>query len=121
MQRGRIEGADSRIDPRAVVQVRVVLFGISEEHTKVEGTTRNLSATGALCEVPIPPLLGSPLRVQIDLTNDAGDPHPVVIQVLVLRVEGRDPCLVALHFVEPPQRIQNDIKRYVFSRLPTDE
>jgi hypothetical protein len=104
---------DHRLDPRATVRLRVVAFGAGPGQADLEMVTRNLSAGGALCESPVPVPLAAPLTTRIDLTDEAGAAHPVVVEALVLRVEGGGPCLVALHFVDPPARVLEHLKGFV--------
>jgi c-di-GMP-binding flagellar brake protein YcgR len=106
--------ADPRVNPRVEVRLRAVLFGALTGVDELELTTVNLSAGGALCESPRPVPLGRPVRLRLDLTDDSGAPHPVVIEALVLRTEGSGPYRVALHFVNVPPRILDLVRKFVF-------
>ncbi len=111
-------GRDVRIDQRAQVRVRGVLFTGDPPGGEVEVATVNLSGGGALCDSPVAPALGSIVRLRLDLSNPDGTPLPIVVEALVLRVEGQGPCVVAVHFVNPPMRVGDLIRRFVFRHLP---
>ncbi len=108
---------DVRLDPRAEVRVKVVVFGASPERRNVAMVTRDLSAGGALCEsdAAVPP--GRPFKMQLDLASESGALHPVVLEAIVLRVEGSGPFAVAFHFVDVPERIRDLIRRFVVRHL----
>jgi len=105
---------DTRIDPRAEVRLAAAIFGAGPDHPEIAATTRNLSVGGALCECSVPVPLGRPVKLRLDLPDDSGASHAVILEALVLRVEGGTPCVVALHFINVPARILALIKRFVF-------
>jgi hypothetical protein len=108
---------DCRLDPRAAARVRVTVFGAGPGPSDLVMTTRNLSSSGALCESPVVIGLALQVTARLDLTDDSGAPHPVVVEALVVRVDGGGPFLVALHFVSPPARVLEILKRFVASAL----
>ncbi len=108
---------DPRLDPRATVRLKALLFDAGPDHGAVEMTTRNLSAGGALCESNLHVTLGRSLTLRIDLPDGPGGVRPVVVGAMVLRVEGDGPFLVALHFVDPPVRVVDILKRFVARSL----
>jgi hypothetical protein len=110
-------GNDPRLDPRATVRIRTVLFDAGPDHGAVEMTTRNLSAGGTLCESSQRVPLGRSLTLRIDLPDGTGGLHPVVVGAMALRVEGDGPFLVALHFVNPPARVVDLLRRFVARSL----
>jgi len=105
---------DTRIDPRAEVRLPAAIFGAGPEQPEITATTRNLSAGGTLCECAVPLPLGRPIKLRLELPDDSGAPHTVILEALVLRVEGGTPCVVALHFINVPARILDLVKRFVF-------
>ena len=107
---------DARIDPRAQVRLPAAIFGADPDHPEIEATTRNLSAGGALCECAVPLPLGRPIKLRLDLPDDSGASHAVILEALVLRVEAGTPCVIALHFINAPARILELVKRFVFRR-----
>ena len=109
--------AECRLDPRAAARVRVTVFGAGPGASDVAMTTRNLSASGALCESSLAISLALQTTARLDLTDDSGAPHPVVVACLVVRIEGSGPFLVALHFVNPPARVLEVLKRFVTRAL----
>ncbi len=108
------EARGQRVDPRAATRLRVVAFGAVQDHPELEMTTRDLSAGGALCESRVPVPLGRSVRLRLDLTTDSGTLQPVALQAIVLRVEGSGPFTVAFHFVNPPERVRDLIRQFVF-------
>lgn len=76
-------------------------------------TTFNLSRGGALCdsEVAVPP--GSTVKLRLDLEDPPGTLQPVVLEAIVLRVEGRGPFLVAFHFTAVPGSTADILNAYV--------
>ncbi|HEU4402199.1 MAG TPA: PilZ domain-containing protein [Candidatus Polarisedimenticolia bacterium] len=108
---------DVRLDPRVSTRVRVTVFGDPPGQREIAMTTRDLSAGGALCDSPHPLPLGRPVRMRLDLADDSGAPHPVVLKAIVLRVEGESPHVIAFHFVEVPARLLELIRRFVLSTL----
>ncbi len=107
-----------RLDPRVVARLRVTAFGALAGRSEIEMTTVNLSAGGAFCESPVAPPLGQSLKLRIDLTDEGGAIHPVVAEALVVRIEGAGPFVVALHFVNTPERVRDLLKRFVLRLLP---
>lgn len=108
---------DVRLEPRAAVRLRVVVFGVSPDRPETEMTTRDLSGGGVLCDSALSIPLGKPLKLRLDLTNEAGLPHPVILEAIALRVEGTGPCAVAFHFTEAPERIREQVRRFVVRAL----
>ena len=105
--------AECRLDPRAAARVRVTVFGAGPGSSDLVMTTRNLSSSGVLCESPAAIALALQVTARLDLTDDSGAPHPVVVEALVVRVEGGGPYLVALHLASPPARVLEVLKRFV--------
>jgi hypothetical protein len=108
---------EGRLDPRVAVRVRVVVFGAGPGPSDLEMTTRNLSSSGTLCDSQAAIPLATPVTARLDLTDDSGAPRPVVVQALVVRLEGSGPYRVALHFVGPPARVLDALKRFVARSL----
>ncbi len=107
-------GHEARIDPRAPVRVPGRLFATVSGPGGVEITILNLSGSGALCESPVRCTLGTSARVCMDLPGGSGTPHSIVIEALVVRVEGSGSFITALHFVSVPDRIRTLIRKFVF-------
>lgn len=107
---------DARIDLRAEVRLPAAIFGADPDHPEIAAITRNLSTGGALCECAVPLPLGQPIKLRLELPDDTGAPHSVILEALVLRVEGGTPCVIALHFINVPARILELVKRFVFRR-----
>lgn len=110
-------GHEARIDPRVPVRVPGRLFATESGPGGVEIATLNLSGSGTLCESPIRCTLGTTARVCLDLTDEGGALHAIVIEALVVRVEGPGPFITALHFVNVPDRIRSLIREFVFDYL----
>jgi hypothetical protein len=53
------------------------------------------------------------VTLQLDLPDEAGTPHPAVLEAIVLRVDGRGPFQVAFHFVSVPARAADLLRAYV--------
>lgn len=104
--------AERRVDVRAAVRLRAVVFGAGAAG-EVEMVTRDLSLGGTLCETPTALPLGRPVRLRLDLLDATGEPHPIVVEALALRVEGHGPYVVAFHFVGLTVRIQHALKAFL--------
>jgi len=109
---------DVRLEPRAQVRIRVVVFGLSPDRPETELTTRDLAAGGMLCISSLPVPLGKPVKVSLHLTDESGLPHPVILEAIALRVEGAGPYAVAFHFTQAPERIRVQVRRFVLRALP---
>jgi hypothetical protein len=107
----------SRLDPRVAVRLKGCVFGASSSHPEIEVATLNLSMGGALCESNVTIPLGIPVRLRLDVTNESGSVHPLVVEAIPLRVEGSGPFIVALHFVGPPDRILDLLRRFLLRSL----
>ena len=110
-------GHEARIDPRAPVRVLGRLFAPVSGPGGVEITILNLSGSGALCESPVRCNLGTSVRVCLDLSDENGTLRSIVIEALVVRVEGSGLFITALHFVNVPDRVQTLIQQFVFDSL----
>lgn len=108
-----------RLDPRAEARARVTVFGADDALDQITMETSNLSAGGALCDSGMPLSIGRTVRVRLDLVEPESEPQPVVVEAIVLRVEGTGPFQVAFHFVNVPQRVADLIKRFVLRRMRT--
>ena len=108
-----------RLDPRAEARARVIVFGVDEALDQIAMETSNLSAGGALCDSGFLMPVGRAVKVRLDLVDPGGEPQPVVVEAIVLRVEGTGPFQVAFHFLNVPQRVSDLIKRYVMRQIQT--
>ena len=106
-----------RLDPRVEARARVTVFGADEALDQIAMETSNLSAGGALCDSGMPLPVGRTVRVRLDLVDPGSDPQPIVVEAIVLRVEGTGPFQVAFHFVDVPQRVADMLKRFVLRRM----
>lgn len=93
---------DNRLDPRVAVRVPAAAFGAAGGLSEIPMETINLSRGGALCasDLPVPP--GATVKLRLDLESATGVAQPVVLEAIVLRVEGRAPYRVAFHFSAVP-------------------
>lgn len=104
---------DNRLDPRIRTRVRAVVFGRTGDLLEIPMVTVNLSRGGALCESDAPVPLGGTVNLRLDLETGAGAPQPVVLEAIVLRVEGRGPFQVALHFSAVPAAAAGILRAYL--------
>ena len=109
--------SERRADVRVAVRLRAVAFGVAGAPAGIEMVTRDLSVGGALCDSPAVVPLGLPVHLRLDLTDASGAPHPVIVEALVLRVEGDGPAVLAFHFVSASPRIRQVIKSYIAKHL----
>lgn len=107
----------SRLDPRVEVRVKGCIFGVSPGHPDIEVETLNVSVGGALCESAISIPLGTPVRLRLDITDEAGSTHPIVVEAIPLRVGGSGPFAAALHFVRTPDRILGLLREFLLRSL----
>jgi c-di-GMP-binding flagellar brake protein YcgR len=112
-----------RLDPRVEARARVTVFGADDALDQIAMVTSNLSAGGALCDSGLPLPVGRTVRVRLDLqiADQGADPQAVVVEAIVMRVEGTGPYLVAFHFVNVPRRVADLLKRFVIQRMRAGE
>ncbi len=110
--------SDIRLDPRAEVRLRASVFGVSAESPEIEVETRNLSVGGALCESSAPIPLGMSIRLKIDLPQESGSAHSVVVEAIAVRASQTGPFITAFHFVDVPPRVLELLEGFVLRCQP---
>lgn len=106
-------GQEYRLNTRVAARVPAVVFGTTGGLREIPMTTRNLSLGGALCTsvAAVPP--GATVKLRLDLEDEAGVNRPVVLEAIILRVEGRGPYEVAFHFTSVPAATAAILKDYL--------
>jgi c-di-GMP-binding flagellar brake protein YcgR len=115
------DSMERRLDPRIDVDLPLeVRTSGSARRDSVRISTRNLSASGALCYAPLPLSANSVLRCRFHLPSANGNRHRISTDAIVLRI---DPAahpeghLVALYFVNMEARDREALRRFIFERL----
>lgn len=88
----------------------------SEGEGVLEVTTRDLGGGGLLCEGPVAPPQGARFTLQITLPGEGGGTR-LSLPVLVVRVDGAGPYILALRYADPTDRALESIRRFVHHRL----
>jgi len=104
---------ETRFHRRIPVAVPAAVFGTAPDREEIALRTIDLSAGGALCRSEVRLEVGLPVDLRLDLTDEAGAPHPVALQAMVVRVEGTGPWSVAFHFLDVPERVRDRLQRFL--------
>jgi c-di-GMP-binding flagellar brake protein YcgR len=114
---GRQDGSDVRGHPRIRVMLKVAIFGAGPGPEEVAMTTIDLSVGGMLCQSEQTLPLARPYKLRLELVDDSGAVRPVVLEAIVLRVEGTGPFRIAFHFLALPSRVLERLRRLVLQTL----
>jgi len=111
---------ETRFHPRLRVEVPAAAFGTAPDLEEIGLRTIDLSIGGALCRSEVRFEVGLPVDLRLELSDEAGAPHPVVLQAMVVRIEGAGPWSVAFHFLDVPERVRDRLWRFLlrFNQVP---
>ena len=77
---------ETRFHPRLRVEVPAAAFGTAPDLEEIGLRTIDLSIGGALCRSEVRFEVGLPVDLRLELSDEAGAPHPVVLQAMVVRI-----------------------------------
>lgn len=112
------KGLENRGDPRVSKRVQAVVFGAGGDLAEIPMETGNLSVGGAFCRSVHPLTVGRSVRLRLDLPGPGGTPQPIVVEAIVVRVEGNGPYGIAFHFVGTPPRIADLLRAFLQRAMP---